>query len=133
MTPDAARHAPAPRSPGRRRWLAGAALGAASLALPACVRRDHVVRLAYIDPLSGPAADVGRNGLKTWQFLAARLGSELNPAGLRFEVAGFDNKGSPQESLHALRAAIDQGFRIVLQGHGSGVAATLSSAIERHN
>lgn len=131
MQPAAARTEP--ESAGRRRWLAAAALGAASVALPGCVRSADVVRLAYIDPLSGPAADVGRNGLRTWQFLAARLNEQENPAGLRFEVAGFDNKGSPQESLHALRAAIDQGFRVVLQGNGSGVAATLVAAIERHN
>ncbi len=123
----------APPLIGRRRWLTAAALGAASVALPGCVRQGDVVRLAYIDPLSGPAADVGRNGLRTWQFLAERLNADENPAGLKFEVAGFDNKGSPQESLHALRAAIDQGFRVVLQGNGSGVAATLVSAIERHN
>jgi len=131
MQPAAARTEP--ESAGRRRWLAAAALGAAGVALPGCVRSADVVRLAYIDPLSGPAADVGRNGLRTWQFLAARLNEQENPAGLRFEVAGFDNKGSPQESLHALRAAIDQGFRVVLQGNGSGVAATLVAAIERHN
>lgn len=124
---------PSPGFSGRRRWLVGAGLGMAALALPGCVRRSSVVRLAYIDPLSGPAADVGRNGLRSWQFLAERLGAEANPAGLRFEIAGFDNKGSPQESLHALRAAIDQGFRIILQGNGSGVAATLADAIERHN
>jgi len=124
---------PSPGFSGRRRWLVGAGLGVAALALPGCVRRAGVVRLAYIDPLSGPAADVGRNGLRAWQFLAQRLGADANPAGLRFEIAGFDNKGSPQESLHALRAAIDQGFRIILQGNGSGVAATLADAIERHN
>lgn len=124
---------PPPGFSVRRRWLVGAGLGVAALALPGCVRRAGVVRLAYIDPLSGPAADVGRNGLRSWQFLAERLGAEANPAGLRFEIAGFDNKGSPQESLHALRAAIDQGFRVILQGNGSGVAATLAAAIERHN
>lgn len=131
MRPAAARTAP--HLIGRRRWLTAAALGVAGVALPGCVRQPDVVRLAYIDPLSGPAADVGRNGLRTWQFLAGQLNADENPAGLRFEVAGFDNKGSPQESLHALRAAIDQGFRVVLQGNGSGVAATLASAIERHN
>lgn len=133
MLESADRSAASPCSPGRRRWLTGAALGAAALALPGCVRRADVVRLAYIDPLSGPASDVGRNGLRTWQFLADRLDAAANPAGVRFAVAGFDNKGSPQESLHALRAAIDQGFRVVVQGNGSGVAAALSSAIERHN
>lgn len=51
----------------------------------------------------------------------------------RFLVAGFDNKGSPQESLNALKAAVDQGFRYIVQGNGSGVAAVISQALVRHN
>lgn len=102
--------------------------GSAVLAAP-----EPVVRIAFIDPLSGPAADIGRNSLKSWQFMAERLGGAAHPAGVRFRVAGFDNKGSPQESLNALKAAIDQGFRYVVQGNGSGVAAALSDAIGRHN
>jgi len=90
------------------------------------------VRMAFIDPLSGPAADIGRNSLRSWQFMAEQL-SAANPAGPRFVVAGFDNKGSPQESLNALKVAIDQGFRYIVQGNGSGVAAALSAAITRHN
>jgi branched-chain amino acid transport system substrate-binding protein len=90
------------------------------------------VRMAFIDPLSGPAADIGRNSLRSWQFMAERL-SAANPAGPRFVVAGFDNKGSPQESLNALKVAIDQGFRYIVQGNGSGAAAVLSDAITRHN
>ncbi|MDO9292293.1 MAG: ABC transporter substrate-binding protein, partial [Hydrogenophaga sp.] len=83
---------------------------------------QKVVRIAFIDPLSGPAADIGRNSLRSWQFMAEQLAGPGNPAGVRFVVAGFDNKGSPKESLDALKAAIDQGFRYVVQGNGSGVA-----------
>jgi branched-chain amino acid transport system substrate-binding protein len=93
----------------------------------------QVVRMAFIDPLSGPAADIGRNSLRSWQFMAERKSGTANPAGVRFVVAGFDNKGSPQESLNALKVAIDQGFRYIIQGNGSGVAAALSDAITRHN
>jgi branched-chain amino acid transport system substrate-binding protein len=107
-------------------WLAMPA-GAAS---PLSGQR---VRIAFIDPLSGPAAAIGRNGLRTWQFMAAALAGEGNPAGVRMTVAGFDNKGSPQESLNALKAAIDQGFRYIVQGNGSGVAAVILEAVERHN
>ena len=88
------------------------------------------VRMAFIDPLTGPAADIGRNSLNSWQFMAGQLQS---PGGARFRVAGFDNKGSPQESLNVLKVAIDQGFRYILQGNGSGVTAALSEAITRHN
>jgi branched-chain amino acid transport system substrate-binding protein len=95
--------------------------------------QGQVVRMAFIDPLSGPAADIGRNSLRSWQFMAERRSGSANPAGVRFLVAGFDNKGSPQESLNALKVAIDQGFRYIIQGNGSGVAAALSDAITRHN
>jgi branched-chain amino acid transport system substrate-binding protein len=88
------------------------------------------VRIAFIDPLSGPAADIGRNSLRSWQFMAEQLQAQI---GLRFVVAGFDNKGSPQESVMALKVAIDQGFRFVVQGNGSGVTAALNEAIARHN
>ena len=91
------------------------------------------VRIAFIDPLSGPAAEIGRNGLRTWQFMARVLAGKGNPAGVRMTVAGFDNKGSPQESLNALKAAIDQGFRYIVQGNGSGVAAVILEAVDRHN
>lgn len=95
--------------------------------------QGQTVRIAFIDPLSGPAADMGRNSLRSWQFMAEHKGGPHRTAGVRFVVAGFDNKGSPQESLNALKAAIDQGFRYIVQGHGSVVAGTLSSAIARHN
>lgn len=93
----------------------------------------QTVRIAFIDPLSGPAADIGRNSLKSWRFVAERLNDAEDRAGVRFVIAGFDNKGSPQESLNVLKAAIDQGFRYVVQGNGSGVTAALSDAITRHN
>jgi branched-chain amino acid transport system substrate-binding protein len=76
----------------------------------AFAQKGETVRIAFMDPLSGPFANVGQNQLKSWQFAAEKL-SGKNPAGVKFEVVGFDNKGSPQESLNTLKAAIDQGFR----------------------
>lgn len=101
--------------------------------LALCAQQGQTVRIAFIDPLSGPAADIGRNSLKSWQFVAERVNGVEDSAGVRFVMAGFDNKGSPQESLNVLKAAIDQGFRYVVQGNGSGVTAALSDAITRHN
>ncbi len=50
-----------------------------------------------------------------------------------FRPGSSQNKGSPQESLNALKAAVDQGFRYIVQGNGSGVAAAISAALLRHN
>ncbi|HMN91785.1 MAG TPA: ABC transporter substrate-binding protein [Hydrogenophaga sp.] len=119
--------------PRRRVLLAGLGAGAlAARALGAQPRRE-TVRIAFIDPLSGPAADIGRNGLRSWQFMAERVGARFGASVPRILVAGFDNKASPRESVNMLRVAIDQGFRYIVQGNGSGVAAALSAAITRHN
>jgi branched-chain amino acid transport system substrate-binding protein len=110
----------------------------AACALFACAgatfaQKGETVKIAFIDPLSGPFANVGQNQLKSWQFVADRLSGAKNPAGVKFEVTGFDNKGSPQESLNSLKAAIDQGFRYVTQGNGSGAALAISDAVSKHN
>ena len=99
----------------------------------AIAQSGQTVKIAFIDPLSGPFANVGQNQLKSWQFVAERLSGAKNPAGVKFEVTGFDNKGSPQESLNSLKAAIDQGFRYVTQGNGSGAALAISDAVSKHN
>ena len=99
----------------------------------AYAQKGETVKIAFIDPLSGPFANVGQNQLKSWQFVADRFSGAKNQAGVKFEVTGFDNKGSPQESLNSLKAAIDQGFRYITQGNGSGAALALSDAVSKHN
>ena len=91
------------------------------------------VRIAYIDPLSGAFAPVGQNGLKSWQAMADLANKNKDAGNNTLEVVGFDNKGSPQESLTQLKTAIDQGFHYIAQGNGSGVALALSDAVTKHN
>jgi len=92
----------------------------------------QTVKIASIDPLSGLMGPVGQNQLNSLRFFAEKF-SERNPAGVKFEVVPFDNKLSPTESLSALKAAIDQGVRYIVQGTGSSVAVALTQAIEKHN
>jgi branched-chain amino acid transport system substrate-binding protein len=92
----------------------------------------EVVKIAWIDPLSGLMAPTGANQLKSFQYMAEKFNA-TNPAGVKFEVVPFDNKLSPTESLNALKAAIDQGIRYVTQGQGSSVATALIDAINKHN
>ncbi|MCG2593479.1 branched-chain amino acid ABC transporter substrate-binding protein [Ramlibacter sp. XY19] len=109
-----------------------AAAAAMALAGTAFAQKGETVKIAFMDPLSGPFANVGQNQLKSWQFAAEKL-SGKNPAGVKFEVTGFDNKGSPQESLNTLKAAIDQGFRYITQGNGSGAGLALEDAVSKYN
>ena len=106
-----------------------AAPKAAAAAAPA-----QTIKIAYIDPGSGPFAGVGANLLKHFQFSADLVNTQqLAGPGIKFEMVPFDNKGSPQETLTALKQVIDQGIRYVVQGQGSGAALALIDAIDKHN
>jgi branched-chain amino acid transport system substrate-binding protein len=108
------------------------ALAAAAVWGSAFAQKGETVKIGFIDPLSGPFANVGQNQLKSWQFTAEEF-NKKNAAGVKFEIVPFDNKGSPQESLAVLKSAIDQGIRYVVQGNGSGAAAAISDAVTKHN
>ncbi|NBD20128.1 ABC transporter substrate-binding protein [Aquabacterium fontiphilum] len=108
-------------------------LVAASLSAGAAMaQKGETVKIAWIDPLSGLMASVGQNQVKSFQFVAERLNAN-NPAGVKFEIVTIDNKLSPAETLNALRSAIDQGVRYVVQGLGSGAALALVDGINKHN
>jgi|TARA_B110000908_G_scaffold63698_1_gene77476 branched-chain amino acid transport system substrate-binding protein len=100
----------------------------------AAVMADNI-KIAFIDPLSGPFASTGTNGLHQFQFAAENMinanGGVLG--GDSFEIVAFDNKISPKESLIQLQVAIDQGIRFIAQGNSSGVANAITEAVNKHN
>ena len=91
------------------------------------------VRVAVIDPLSGAFAPNGENKLHSFQMVADAANKEKWAGDNTIDYVGFDNKGSPQESLSVLKAVIDQGFRYITQGEGSAVALALVDALNKHN
>src|SRR5450830_1719377 len=98
------------------------------------------IRVALIEGLSGPFANAGeavyRNVLWAVERVNARGGVHL-PAvagGARpLQLDRYDSKGQNEEALSALRSAIDDGARVVLQGNSSATAAVLLDAINKHN
>jgi len=98
----------------------------------AFAQQGETVKIAWIDPLTGLMGPVGNNQLNTFKFMAEEF-NKKNPAGVKFEVIGFDNKLSPTESLTVLKAALDQGVRYITQGNGSSVAGALIEAVDKHN
>jgi branched-chain amino acid transport system substrate-binding protein len=99
----------------------------------AFAQKGEVVKMVRIDAQSGLLGPVGVSQLKGYQFFAEKFSGAGNPAGVKFEVTGIDNKLSPTESLNALKAAIDGGARYIIQGNGSSVALALSDAVTKHN
>jgi branched-chain amino acid transport system substrate-binding protein len=106
---------------------------AVTLALAALAAQAETVKIAYIDPLSGPFAPVGQNQLKSFQAIADLANTQKWAGENKIEVVGFDNKASPQESLTLLKSVIDQGYHYITQGSGSGVGLALLDAVNKHN
>ena len=111
----------------------------AALAFALCwstlIRAADPVRIAFIDPLSGPFATTGESGLHTFEYAVEALvnanGGVLG--GRPLEIVPMDNKISPKESLIQLKRAISEGIQIIAQGNSSGVANALTDAIAKHN
>jgi branched-chain amino acid transport system substrate-binding protein len=110
------------------------AVAALSLLLPAVASAADAIKIAQIDPMSGPFGLIGES---LGRHLDATV-EEINAAGgvlggTKFEIVHFDNKASAQESVLLLKQVIDSGIRYVTQGGGSNVAHALSEALAKHN
>ena len=117
-------------------------VGAAMLALLAstglsslvAAREDETVRIAYIDPLSGPLAETGQLGEQHFRFAIDRVNAtQAAGPGRKFELVPMDNEVSPEKSLTLLRKAVDDGIHYITQGNGSAVAFALVDAIQKNN
>ena len=91
------------------------------------------IKVAQIDPLSGPFANVGSTLLHAFQAEFDRINDNGGALGRPFELIPFDSKSSAQEATLQVQAAIDQGIRFILQGSGSNVGHAVSDAVAKHN
>jgi branched-chain amino acid transport system substrate-binding protein len=101
--------------------------------VPAVTQAVDTIKIAQIDPMSGPFGLIGES---LGRHLDATV-EEINAAGgvlggMKFEIVHFDNKASAQESVLLLKQVIDSGIRYVTQGGGSNVAHALSEALAKH-
>ena len=114
-------------------FIRAVALGVAG-ALASLGASAQTVKIALIEPLSGPFANVGDQSLKEFQFNAEKINARGGVLGGRkLEVIGLDNKGSPQEALNQFKRVVDQDIRYISQGGSSAVAGALLEAVNRHN
>ena len=112
----------------------------ATLCLPASALAQTAnapVSLAMIEGLSGGNANGGeavfRNLVWAVERVNARGGVQLAGGRRLLALERYDSKGQIEEALSALRSAIDNGARFILQGNSSAVTAALIDAINKHN
>lgn len=95
------------------------------------------IRIALIESMSGPFANTGeavfRNLVWATERVNARGGVKLPGGARNLVIERYDNKGQNEESLAALRSAIDDGVTVIAQGNSSAIAAVLIDAINKHN
>jgi branched-chain amino acid transport system substrate-binding protein len=95
------------------------------------------IKLALIESLSGPCANTGeavvRNIVWAIERVNARGGVKIAHGQRPLALLRYDSKGQNEEALSALRAAIDDGAQVVLQGNSSAQALVLIDAINKHN
>jgi branched-chain amino acid transport system substrate-binding protein len=118
-----------------RRAVLGLACAAAIF--PAFSQSLATVRLALIEGLSGPFANTGEAVVRNIAWAVERVnarGGVKTAQGMRLlELQRYDSKGQNEEALSALRAAVDDGAQVVLQGNSSSNALALIDAINKHN
>jgi branched-chain amino acid transport system substrate-binding protein len=97
------------------------------------------IKLAMIESMSGAFANTGeavyRNLLWAVERVNARGGIKFAGTGSArlLELRAYDSKGQTDGALSTLRAALDDGAQIILQGNSSSIAAALIDAVNKHN
>ncbi len=102
------------------------------------IGRIAPIKIALIEALSGAFANTGEAVFRNLLWATERVNQRggVKVAGntfRRLEIERYDSKGQVEEALAMLRAAIDDGAQIIMQGNSSSVAAALIDAINKHN
>jgi branched-chain amino acid transport system substrate-binding protein len=119
--------------------VSGISFAAYTVNLHAQTVSAPTIKLAMIESMSGPFANTGEAVQRNLQWAIERVNAR---GGIKFAGAGsarllelrtYDSKGQTDGALSTLRAALDDGAQIILQGNSSSIAAALIDAVNKHN
>ena len=88
------------------------------------------LKIAMIEGLSGPFGNTGEAVFRNLLWATERVNAKGK---VQLALKRYDSKGQAEEALSMLRAAIDDGAQIIMQGNSSATAAALIDAINKHN
>lgn len=90
------------------------------------------VKVALIETLSGPASLTGKMIQTATKFaLAKMVEDKVWPDGV--QLLEYDNQSGPSEAADKLKAAINDGAHIVIQGASSAIAGQITGDVQKHN
>jgi branched-chain amino acid transport system substrate-binding protein len=116
---------------GWAKWSGAFAVAAAMVAAPACAWAQQLIRIAQLEPLSGPFQSQGEANVRTLEAAVEEFNARNRE--LRFEVTPFDAKGNAQEALNIFRQATDRGIRYFSGGGSSAIVSGLIEAVNSYN
>jgi len=107
-----------------------------SFFLSNCEKKDvkGPIKIALIEPMSGPYAAVGQDMLASLKFYVDQInkkGGVLN--GRKLEVVPFDNAMKAEKTTELLRKAIDDGIKFITQGAGTNHALNIIKQVDKWN
>ncbi len=91
------------------------------------------IKVAFIDPLSGPFGPVGILFAQQTEFMFDKINASGELKDYEFKLVPFDDKVNPATALVEAEKAADEGIRYILQGDGSNVAFALVKWVKEHN
>ena len=106
-----------------------------SLFLISCEKKETSgpIKIAAIEPLSGPYAAVGKDLIDHIIFSASEINKNGGINGRMIEIVPMDNAMKAEKTTELLRKAIDDGIRFITQGGGSSHALNIIKQLEKHN
>jgi len=119
------------RSLFRRACFAFVALLMGAAIRPALAQ--DTIKVAYVDPFSGPFASGGDEFLKVFAYILQKVNADGGALGKKFELVPFDDKLQPSEALIALKSVTDQNIPFVMQCTGSNVGSALLDGVSKYN
>ena len=113
-----------------RLWAALALAGTGCLATGTA--QAEPVKIAIIETLSGGQAAIGKMFLTAINYGLIKLNDEKAwPDGIK--VLEYDNQGGPSEAADKVKAAINDGAHIIIQGASSAIGGQITDDVRKHN
>lgn len=94
---------------------------------------NSTIRIAFIDPLTGPMANSGDTGVKHFQYFADAVNAAGGIGGRKLQIIPFDSAGNPERAKVAFGQVADQGIRYIVSGISSAVSYALIDAVGKFN
>ena len=111
-------------------WAALALAGTGCLATGTA--QAEPVKIAVIETLSGGQAAIGKMFLTAINYGLIKLNDEKAwPDGIK--VLEYDNQGGPSEAADKVKAAINDGAHIIIQGASSAIGGQITDDVRKHN